>query len=78
MSHPVRQVTKTFSIRMEWTRVNEIFGMITTMSGLIPPLRTEYLQENWPYSIIQLYLGSIQVLSNSSMSIAGGSGHRRR
>jgi hypothetical protein len=71
--------------RMEWARVNEVSGMITTTSGLITPVTDrsmmdtqdgtcvwEYSQEDCPDSIVQLYLGSIKVLSNSSTSYMGG------
>ncbi len=77
-----RQVTQMV---MEWARVNEVSGMITTISGLIVPITDrsmmdtqdgtyvwEYSQEDCPDSIIQLYLGSIKVLSNSRTSYAGG------
>jgi hypothetical protein len=60
---------------MEWARVNEVSGMITTTSGLMVPITDrsmmdtqdgtyvwEYSQEDCPDSIIQLYLGSIKVL----------------
>jgi hypothetical protein len=76
------QVTQTVmevSVRMEWARVNEVSGMITTTSGLTAPVtdrrmmetqdRTyvwEYSQEDCPDSIFQLYLGGNKVLSNSS------------
>jgi len=73
------------SVRMEWARVNEVSGMITTTSGLIAPVTDrsmmdtqdgtyvwEYSHEDCPDSIVQLYLGSIKVLSNSSTSYAGG------
>jgi hypothetical protein len=59
--------------------------MITTTSGLIAPVTDrnmmetqdgtyvwEYSQEDCPDSIVQLYLGSIKVLSNSSTSYVGG------
>jgi hypothetical protein len=58
--------------------------MITTTSGLIAPVTDrsmmdtqdgtyvwEYSQEDCPDSIVQLYLGSIKVLSNSSTSYVG-------
>ncbi len=83
-----RQVTQSIlevSVRMEWARVNEVSGMITTTSGLIAPVTDrsmmdtqdgtyvwEYSQEDCPDSIVQLYLGSIKVLSNSSTSYVGG------
>jgi hypothetical protein len=83
-----RQVTQSIlevSVRMEWARVNEVSGMITTTSGLIAPVTDrsmmdtqdgtyvwEYFQEDCPDSIVQLYLGSIKVLSNSSTSYVGG------
>ncbi len=83
-----RQVTQSIlevSVRMEWARVNEVSGMITTTSGLIAPVTDqsmmdtqdgtyvwEYSQEDCPDSIVQLYLGSIKVLSNSSNSYVGG------
>ncbi len=70
-----RQVTQSIlevSVRMEWARVNEVLGMITTTSGLIAPVTDrsmmdtqdgtyvwEYSQEDCPDSIVQLYLGSI-------------------
>jgi hypothetical protein len=82
-----RQVTQSIlevSVRMEWARVNEVSGMITTTSGLIAPVTDrsmmdtqdgtyvwEYSQEDCPDSIVQLYLGSIKVLSNSSTSYVG-------
>jgi hypothetical protein len=83
-----RQVTQSIlevSVRMEWARVNEVSGIITTTSGLIAPVTDrsmmdtqdgtyvwEYSQEDCPDSIVQLYLGSIKVLSNSSTSYVGG------
>ncbi len=83
-----RQATQSIlevSVRMEWARVNEVSGMITTTSGLIAPVTDrsmmdthdgtyvwEYSQEDCPDSIVQLYLGSIKVLSNSSTSYVGG------
>jgi hypothetical protein len=87
-----RQVTQSIlevSVRMEWARVNEVSGMITTTSGLVPPLTDrsmmdtqdgtyvwEYSQEDCRDSIVQLYLGDIKVLSNSSSSYVGGLGQR--
>jgi hypothetical protein len=68
------------SVRMEWARVNEVLGMITTTSGVMDSSMMdtqdgtyvwEYSQEDCPDSIVQLYLGSIKVLSNSSTSYAG-------
>ncbi len=62
-----RQVTQSIlevSVRMEWARVNEVLGMITTTSGLIAPVTDrsmmdtqdgtyvwEYSQEDCPDSI---------------------------
>jgi len=82
-----RQVTQSIlevSVSMQWARVNEVSGMITTTSGLIAPVTDrsmidtqdgtyvwEYSQEDCPDSIVQLYLGSIKVLSNSSTSYVG-------
>ncbi len=70
---------------MEWAQVNEVSGMIMTTSGLIAPVMDrsmmdtqdgtyvwEYSQEDCPDSIVQLYLGSIKVLSNSSTSYVRG------
>ncbi len=72
-------------MRIEWARVDEVSGMITTTSGLIAPVTDrsmmdtqdgtyvwEYSQEDCPDSIVQLYLGSIKVLSNSSIFYVGG------
>jgi hypothetical protein len=83
-----RQVTQSIlevSVRMEWAWVNEISGMITTTSELIAPVMDrsmmytqdgtyvwEFSQEDCPNSIMQLYLGSIKVLSNSCTSYIGG------
>ncbi len=83
-----RQVTQTVvevSVRMEWAWVNKVSGMITTTSGLIAPVTNrsmmdtqdenyvwEYSQKDSPNIIVQLYLGSIKVLSNSSTFYAGG------
>jgi hypothetical protein len=63
-----RQVTQSIlevSVRMEWARVNEVSGMITTTSGLIAPVTDrsmmdtqdgtyvwEYSQEDCPDSIV--------------------------
>jgi len=70
---------------MEWARVNEVPSMITTTSNLIAPVTErsmmdtqdgtyvwEYSQEDFPESILQLYLGNVKVLTNSSMSYARG------
>jgi hypothetical protein len=83
-----RQVTQRVmevSTRMEWACVNKASGMITTTSCLIAPVTDrsmmdtqdgtyvwEYFQEDCPDSIVQLYLGNIRVLSNSSMSYVVG------
>ncbi len=81
----VTQSILEVSVRMEWARVDEVSGMITTTSGIIAPVTDrsmmetldgtyvwEYSQEDCPDSIVQLYLGSIKVLSNSSTSYVGG------
>ncbi len=82
------------SVRMKWARVNEDSGMITTTSGHIAPVTDRSMMDTqdgtyvWEYShedcpdstcIVQLYLGNIKVLSNSSTSYAGlaGTGHHR-
>jgi hypothetical protein len=81
----VTQTVMEVSVRIEWAMVKEVSGKITTTSGLIPPgtdksmMDTqdntyvwEYSQEDFPVSIVQVYLGSIKVLSNLSTSYAGG------
>jgi hypothetical protein len=68
---------------MEWACVKEVSGMITITSGLIAPVTDrsmmdtqdgtyvwEYSQEDCPDSMVQLYLGNVKVLSNSSTSYA--------
>ncbi len=75
------QTVVEVSVRMEWARMNEVSGMITITSGFIAPFTDrsmmdiqdgtyvwKYSQEDCPDSIVQLYLGSIKVLSNSSTS----------
>jgi hypothetical protein len=80
----VTQTDVEVSVRMEWARVHEVSGMITT-SGLIAPVTDrsmvdtqdgpymwEYSQEDCPASIVQLNQGNIKVLPDSSTSCAGG------
>ena len=83
-----RQVTQTVwevSVRQEWARVNEVSGLIITTSGLIAPVTDksmmdtadgtyvwDYSQEDCPDSIVQLYLGDVKVLTNSTASFSGG------
>jgi hypothetical protein len=78
------QVTQTIQevfIRQEWAKVNEVSGMIITTSGLIAPVTDQslmdivdgtyawkHLQEDLANSIMQLYLGSVKVLTNTSTS----------
>jgi hypothetical protein len=44
------------SVRMEWARVNEVSGMITTTSGLIAPVMDRRMMDTqdrtyvWEYS----------------------------
>jgi hypothetical protein len=67
IDHQVTQTVMEVSVRMEWARVNEVSGMITTTSGLIAPVMDrsmmdtqdgtyvwEYSQEDCPDSIVQL------------------------
>jgi hypothetical protein len=87
IDHQFTQMVVEVSIRMKWARVNEVSSMITTTSNLIAPVTDrsmmdtqdgtyvwEYSQEDFPESILQLYLGNVKVLTNSSWR----AGHRGR